>query len=90
LYLEDIFVRPAFRRAGISRQLFAFLANKAQEAGCSRIELSVVDWNEKAICFYRHLGAEPIKGWTVFRLRKDVLEKLTDGLRVSYIGRRKS
>jgi GNAT superfamily N-acetyltransferase len=79
LYLEDIFVRPAFRRSSIGRQLFAFLSNKAQESGCARIELSVLDWNEEAIRFYRNLGAEPVQGWTVFRLSRDVIEKLAAG-----------
>lgn len=79
LYLEDIFVRPAFRRLGIGRQLFAFLSNKALESGCTRVELSVLNWNEEAIRFYGNLGAEPIKGWTVFRLPTDVLEKLAAG-----------
>ena len=51
LYLEDIYVRPPFRGKGIGRQLFSFLANVALEAGCSRIELSVLDWNEQAIQF---------------------------------------
>jgi GNAT superfamily N-acetyltransferase len=68
LYLEDIFVRPAFRGLGVGRKLFAFLATKAQESNCSRIELSVLNWNEDAIRFYRNLGAEPVKGWTIYRL----------------------
>jgi len=76
LYLEDIFVRPAFRRSGIGRQLFAYLANKAQESGCSRIELSVLNWNEEAIRFYNRLEAEPVQEWTVFRLSADALKKL--------------
>lgn len=76
LYLEDIFVRPAFRRLGIGRQLFGFLSERAQESGCSRIELSVLNWNEQAIRFYKGLGAEPLEGWTVFRLSKAALSKL--------------
>jgi GNAT superfamily N-acetyltransferase len=76
LYVEDIFVRPAFRRSGIGRQLFAFLSNKARESGCPRIELSVLNWNEEAIRFYKSLGAKPVQGWTVFRLSNDAIEKL--------------
>lgn len=76
LYLEDIYVRPAFRGKGIGRQLFSFLANLALESGCSRIELSVLDWNEQAISFYQSLGAKPLDGWTVFRLSSEALNNL--------------
>ncbi len=76
LYLEDIFVRRAFRRLGIGRQLFSHLSKKAQESGCSRIEFSVLNWNEEAMRFYKQLGAEPVQDWTVFRLSSDALKKL--------------
>ncbi len=68
LYLEDIFVRPSYRKLGIGRKIFTFLSNKALEADCSRIELAVLNWNEQAIRFYRQLGGQPLQGWTVFRL----------------------
>jgi GNAT superfamily N-acetyltransferase len=75
LYLEDIFVRPAFLRAGIDRQLFAFLANKAQEAGCSPLSCRSSNGTKKLFASTDTLGAEPIKGWFVFRVRSDALEK---------------
>ena len=68
LYIEDIFVRPSYRKLGIGRRIFTFLSNKALEADCSRIELSVLNWNQQAIGFYKQLGGQPLKGWTVFRL----------------------
>ena len=67
LYVEDIFVRPTFRRYGIGGKLFGFLSQTAREQGCCRIELSVLNWNEQAIQFYKSLGGEPVSGWTVFR-----------------------
>jgi GNAT superfamily N-acetyltransferase len=76
LYLEDIYVRPPFRGKGIGRQLFSFLANVALESGYSRIELSVLDWNEQAVNFYKGLGAKPLDGWTVFRLTGEALSNL--------------
>jgi GNAT superfamily N-acetyltransferase len=76
LYLEDIFVRPAYRNTGIGRQLFAFLAKTALERGCNRMELSVLNWNEPAIRFYKKLAAKPITDWTVFHLSRESLEKL--------------
>lgn len=68
LYLEDIFVRPSARESGIGRQLIAFLAHKAVQLDCVRMEWSVLNWNEQAIRFYKKLAAEPINDWTVFHL----------------------
>jgi GNAT superfamily N-acetyltransferase len=76
LYVEDIFVRPADRGLGLGRQMFTFLARRASEHGCGRMEWSVLNWNESAIAFYRKLGAEPVRQWTVFHLAKDELDEL--------------
>ena len=77
LYLEDIFVRPAHRGLGLGRELFAFLARRAAERACGRMEWSVLNWNDSAIAFYRKLGAEPVSDWTVFHLAKEDIERLT-------------
>ena len=76
LYLEDIFVRPSARGFGVGRQLFAFLAQKAIERNCARMEWSVLNWNEPAIGFYRKLYAEPVDDWTVFHLSRERLAQL--------------
>jgi len=76
LYLEDIFVRQAARGLGIGRQLLAFLARRASQRGCARMEWSVLNWNEHAMTFYKKLGAEPVNDWIVFRLAKEKLEEL--------------
>lgn len=86
LYLEDLFVRPAFRGRGVGRALLAFLARVAMERGCGRLEWSVLDWNEAAIGFYRGLGAAAMSDWTVYRLTGEPLRTLalsatTDGRR---------
>lgn len=78
LYLEDIFVRPAWRGSGMGRQLFAFLARRAVERGCQRMEWAVLNWNAPAIAFYEKLGAEPVRDWTVFHLNKQEMEKLSN------------
>jgi GNAT superfamily N-acetyltransferase len=78
LYLEDIFVRPAARGLGVGRQLFAFLAQRAIERNCARMEWSVLNWNEPAIRFYEKLSAEPVHDWTVFHLSKEKLAQLVD------------
>src|SRR5262245_21822973 len=51
IYLDDLFVRPAFRCRGIGRQLLANLAAIARERNCGRVEWIVLDWNEPAIKF---------------------------------------
>lgn len=76
LYLEDLFVRPAFRGRGVGRALLEFLARAAVERGCGRLEWSVLDWNEAAIAFYRGLGATAMSDWTVYRLTGEPLRTL--------------
>jgi len=76
LYLEDLFVRPAFRGVGVGRALMVRLAQIAVERGCGRFEWWVLDWNQRAIDFYRSLGAEPMSEWTVQRVSGDALERL--------------
>ncbi len=68
IYLEDLFVRPQHRGRGLGRALVASLAGLAVEHGYPRLEWAVLDWNERAIGFYRSLGAAPMDEWTVFRL----------------------
>jgi GNAT superfamily N-acetyltransferase len=76
LYLEDLFVRPQFRRNGIAKSVFRYLARKAVAEGCGRVEWSVLNWNENAIAFYRALGAKPMDEWTVQRLTGEALTRL--------------
>ena len=83
LYLEDLYVRPEARGRGVGRALLAELARLAAERGCGRLEWSVLDWNAPAIAFYESLGAEPLTGWTVFRVHGAALDALagTSGAR---------
>jgi len=78
LYLEDLFVVPAFRGRGYGKALLARLAAIAVERNCGRFEWSVLDWNEPAIGFYKKLGAKPLHDWTIFRVAGDALQKLAD------------
>jgi len=68
LYLEDLFVRPAARGAGIGAALMVKLAKICIERDYGRFEWSVLDWNEPALKFYRSLGAVQLTEWTVQRL----------------------
>ncbi len=78
LYLEDIFVEPECRGAGIGRAFFVALARRALAEGCSRMEWSVLDWNAPSIAFYRSLGAVGMDEWTVQRLTAEKLAALAE------------
>ena len=76
LYLEDLFVRPEYRGAGIGKALLVRLAEIAVERGCSRMEWAVLDWNEPALGFYRRLGAQAMDEWLTMRLSGEQLKAL--------------
>ena len=78
IYLEDLFIKPEFRGKGIGREMLAFLAKLAVERGCGRLEWAVLNWNTRAIDFYKRLGAQPMDDWTVFRLTGKSLDELAD------------
>ena len=87
LWLEDLFVRPEYRRNGLGRQLLKALAALAVERDCGRFEWNVLDWNESAIGFYRSLGAKPMSEWTTFRLTGEPLAALAAQCNVPGAGR---
>jgi GNAT superfamily N-acetyltransferase len=68
IYLEDLFVDPEARGAGLGKALLARLAQLAMERGCARLEWSVLDWNEPSIAFYKSLGAKAMDDWTINRV----------------------
>lgn len=78
IYLEDLFVRPAFRGRNIGKSLLVELARVAVQRGCGRLEWSVLDWNEPAIGFYKSLGAAPMDEWTVYRVAGEALNALAE------------
>jgi diamine N-acetyltransferase len=76
IYLEDLFVRPAFRGRGIGKALLAGLARRCVEQGYARLEWAVLDWNAPAIGFNEGLGATVLPDWRVCRLTGPALEAL--------------
>jgi GNAT superfamily N-acetyltransferase len=76
LYMEDLFVRPEYRGAGLGRALLAALARECVEHGYARFEWSVLNWNTPAIEFYRSMGAVPMDEWTRYLLADDALRAL--------------
>ena len=77
IYLEDLFVDPAFRGKGMGKALLIALARLAVERGCGRLEWSVLDWNEPAIQFYKSLGAVAMDEWTGYRVTGEALTALS-------------
>jgi len=67
IWLEDLFVRPAYRRRGLGRALLQHIRGLTD----GRVEWSVLDWNTPAIAFYQQLGARPVDGWTTYRWLRD-------------------
>jgi len=76
VWLEDLFVRPGHRRAGIGRALLAAVAERARERGAERLEWAALHWNELALDFYRSLGARQMDNWITHRLVGAELEAL--------------
>lgn len=73
MYLEDLYVTPAARGAGVGKALLRHLADVAVTRGYGRFEWSVLDWNQPAIDFYRAMGAMGMDEWTVQRVTGDAL-----------------
>jgi len=78
LFLEDLFVRQAFRGRGIGQALMAVVARFAVEERCYGIQWEVLDWNEKAIELYKALGAEFRDKWRPVLLRGEALSRLAE------------
>ena len=76
LYLEDLYIRPAYRGKGYGRAVFQELASIAVKRGCQRLDWWCLDWNQPSIAFYRNLGAQAMEEWTVYRLTGDALHAL--------------
>jgi ribosomal protein S18 acetylase RimI-like enzyme len=76
LYIEDLFVFPAFRGRGYGKALMTHLAKIAAQSDAVRIDWNVLDWNQPSIDFYESLGARPQEGGIYYRLEGDAMKKL--------------
>jgi GNAT superfamily N-acetyltransferase len=79
IFLEDLFVREAFRGRGIGRALLSQVARIARQEGCYGIRWEVLSWNESAIKFYKSLDGEFFDEWRQVLLQADALDRLADG-----------
>ena len=68
LYLEDLFILPAYRGQGFGETLFTFCRNEAERRQCGRMEWTVLDWNKPAIDFYNRRGAQHMNEWLLYRI----------------------
>lgn len=78
IYLEDLYVQPAYRKLGIGREFLRRLARVAVSRGCVRVEWSVLEWNELAHGLYRKIGAAPMTEWRVWRMQGDAIAELAN------------
>jgi len=78
IFLEDLFVREAFRGKGIGKSLMAAVARVAVEEQCYGMHWEVLDWNQKAIDLYTALGAEFRDQWRSVMLSGESLQKLSE------------
>ena len=79
VWIEDIYVRPGQRRAGIGREVMEHIAALALERGHVRLEWCALDWNEPALRFYAKLGARPLDDWITHRLDREGMRRLAGG-----------
>lgn len=78
IYLEDLYVKPAFRGRDFGKQMLGYLATLCEERDCGRLEWWCLDWNKSSIEFYKKLGAESMDEWTTFRVTGKKLKKLSE------------
>ena len=76
IWLEDVYVRPPFRKRGVGRGLIEAVARIGAERGCGRFEWTALDWNERALAIYRGLGARVMQEWVLLRLNAAELRRL--------------
>jgi len=78
IHLEDLFVRPQFRRRGLGRKLLATLARECVDHGYTRLSWAVLDWNVNAIALYDSVGGQPQSEWITYRVSGPRLSELAE------------
>ncbi len=76
IWLEDLYVRPAWRGTGLGLGLLRELAAICVQRGYGRLEWSVLDWNEPSRHFYKSVGARELGDWIINRVDGDALPRL--------------
>ena len=70
LHLEDLIVKKKFRGQGIGKELYKKFIEIAQNEGVRRAEWVALDWNVKAIKFYKNSGAKVLSDWKTIQIDK--------------------
>ncbi|EKT57549.1 GNAT family N-acetyltransferase [Providencia sneebia] len=78
IYLEDLYVSPDYRGAGVGKALLKYVARLAKERRCKRLEWSVLDWNQPAIDFYKSIGAQPQDEWVRYRMDEQTIAEFAN------------
>lgn len=76
IWLEDVYVRPQFRKRGAGRKLIEAVAQIGAERNCGRFEWTALNWNERALDFYEKLGAHKMDEWILLRMNATDLARL--------------
>lgn len=58
LYMDDLYIREAYRGKGLGTQLIKKVISFAKETNCQKLRWQVSNWNKSAIKFYKSLGAQ--------------------------------
>ncbi|MEC5129404.1 GNAT family N-acetyltransferase [Verrucomicrobiales bacterium BCK34] len=78
IWLEDLYVKEAFRHQGVGKSLLKALGKMAQERGAGRYEWCVLDWNQNAIDLYQQVGGEILEEWRIVRMDRKGIENLPE------------
>jgi GNAT superfamily N-acetyltransferase len=76
IWLEDVYVRPEFRKRGLGLDLIKAVARVGVERNCGRYEWTALDWNENALNFYDKLGAKRMSEWIMLRMNSKQMREL--------------
>ena len=79
LWLDDLYVRPQFRKHRLGRALIQQVAEVGAEHNCARLEWIALGWNEHALSFYRDIGARVLNDWVLLRMDSDGIKRLGKG-----------
>ncbi|PWU18761.1 MAG: N-acetyltransferase [Verrucomicrobia bacterium] len=77
IWLDDVYVRPKFRRRGVGRRLIEAVAQIGAKRNCGRFEWMALNWNRKALRFYGKLGAKVMKDWRLLRMNRNILQRFS-------------
>ena len=76
LHLEDLYVKPKYRKGGLGKELFDKVVDEAAKQNVGRMEWTVLEWNEPALNFYKKYNATLDSEWHLGTLTREQLNAL--------------